>query len=72
MFKDNIASSVRSLTNAEPVALDRRGFLRLSVGTGAGLVIGAYVPVKSATTAHATDTADAVFNPFVTITPANK
>ena len=41
MFKDNIASSVRSLVNAEPVALDRRGFLRLSVGTGAGLVIGA-------------------------------
>ena len=72
MFKDNIASSVRSLVNAEPVALDRRGFLRLSVGTGAGLVIGAYIPVKSATTAQAAETADAVFNPFVTITPANK
>jgi isoquinoline 1-oxidoreductase beta subunit len=72
MFKDNIASSVRSLTNAVPVALDRRGFLRLSVGTGAGLVIGAYIPVQAATAAQAADTADAVFNPFVTITPANK
>ncbi len=72
MFKDNVASAVRSLANAEPVALDRRGFLRLSVGTGAGLVIGAYIPAKSTTSAHAAETAGAVFNPFVTITPANK
>lgn len=72
MFKDNIASAVRSLAKAEPIALDRRGFLRLSVGTGAGLVIGAYIPVTSSTGAAAAEAADAVFNPFVTITPANK
>lgn len=72
MFKDNVASAVRLLAGSEPVAVDRRGFLRLSVGTGAGLVIGAYLPVKAATSAQAAETAHAVFNPFVTITPANK
>jgi isoquinoline 1-oxidoreductase beta subunit len=72
MFKNNIATAVRALTgSAQPAELDRRGFLRLSAGTGAGLVIGAYLPVTSATGAAAADTA-AAFNPFVRITPDNK
>jgi isoquinoline 1-oxidoreductase beta subunit len=80
MFKDNIAGAVRALsandntTQHRTIAVDRRNFLRLSAGTGAGLVIGAYLPAASSTpaTAAAGSAGDAVFNPFVTITPANK
>ena len=75
MFKDNVATAARALSpDAAPVAVDRRGFLRLSAGTGAGLVIGAYLPASSiAAQPGAKDAAaPAAFNPFVTITPDNK
>ena len=74
MFKDNVATAARALSpDAGPVALDRRGFLRLSAGTGAGLVIGAYIPASAvAAETAAKGSAPAVFNPFVTITPDNK
>ncbi len=74
MFKDNVAAAARALAPAAaPVALDRRGFLRLSAGTGAGLVIGAYLPAtRLAAEPAAKDAGAAVFNPFVTITPDNK
>ncbi len=72
MFKQNIATAAHSLAGiAKTGELDRRGFLRLTVGTGAGLVIGAYLPPSSATKAAALDTAT-TFNPFVKITPDNK
>ncbi len=72
MFKINIATAARSLTRSDQTGeLDRRGFLRLPVGTGAGLVIGAYLPPSPATNAAALDTAT-TFNPFVKITPDNK
>jgi isoquinoline 1-oxidoreductase beta subunit len=72
MFKQNIATAAHSLAGIEKTGeLDRRGFLRLTVGTGAGLVIGAYLPPSSATMAAAVESA-ATFNPFVKITPDNK
>ncbi|OYW56199.1 MAG: twin-arginine translocation pathway signal protein [Hyphomicrobium sp. 32-62-53] len=73
MFKDNVAAAARALAPEAPVSLDRRGFLRLTAGTGAGLVIGAYVPASPlAAETAAKGSAAAVFNPFVTITPDNK
>ncbi len=46
----------------------RRGFLKLSLGAGAGLVIGAHMPgIASAATESAAG--DGVFNPFVKIAP---
>ncbi len=73
MFKQNIATAVRSVAGSEQTSeLDRRGFLRLTVGTGAGLVIGAYLQGSSATTAAAAAETAATFNPFVKITPDNK
>lgn len=76
MFKSDISTSLRALSRSAspaPVAFDRRNFLRLSAGTGAGLVIGAYLPVGSASSAKAAaGEAAAVFNPFVSISPDNK
>ncbi len=73
MFKDNVATAARALAPEAPMSLDRRGFLRLTAGTGAGLVIGAYVPAPTlAAETAAKGSAATVFNPFVTITPDNK
>jgi isoquinoline 1-oxidoreductase beta subunit len=54
--------------------MDRRSFLRLSLGTGAGLVIGAHMPGIGLGAAHAAEAGagGGVFNPFVSITPDNK
>lgn len=50
--------------------VDRRGFLKLTVGTGAGLIIG--VAAQGPTSASAaTGKAAGVFTPFVHITPDN-
>ncbi len=58
---------------AEPVAPDRRSFLKLAAGAGAGLVLGAWLPsIDGTDAAQAGETAGAVFNPFVRITPDNK
>ncbi len=77
MFKSDVSESVRSLTRnaaGEMAGFNRRGFLRLAAGTGAGLVIGAYLPAGPlvAGNAAASEGADAVFSPFVSITTDNK
>ena len=58
---------------SEALALDRRNFVRLALGTGAGLVIGGWVPAGAARAEAASKaaTADGVFTPYVTITPDN-
>ena len=64
-----------SLTPASPtpdgVVLDRRNFVRLAIGSGAGLVIGAWLPAGSAPADAAKASAEGVFTPFVRITPDN-
>ncbi len=56
---------------AKAANVDRRGFLKLSLGTGAGLVIGVYGAARpDGAKAAASDVA--VFNPFVRVTPDNK
>lgn len=52
-------------------ATSRRGFLKLAVGAGAGLTLGAWLPELSGTAAAA-GAEGVVFNPFVRITPDNK
>ncbi len=69
MFTTNVANA---LPKVSTVDVDRRGFLRLSAGAGAGLVIGAYLPVTPAAAATEAKSAALVFNPFVRITPDNK
>jgi isoquinoline 1-oxidoreductase beta subunit len=58
---------------SEVLPLDRRNFVRLALGTGAGLVIGAWTPAGSARAEAVTTTAasDGVFTPYVKITPDN-
>jgi isoquinoline 1-oxidoreductase subunit beta len=58
--------------HATPSQLDRRSLLKLSVGAGAGLVLGVTLPGATPATAQATAGAVAAFNPFVRITPDNK
>lgn len=53
----------RMKADAAPVS--RRGFLKFSVGAGAGLVIGMNMPFRAANAAAA----DGVFNPFVSVSP---
>lgn len=66
----NLAPALAALT--PPLDLDRRGFLKLSVGGGAGLALGvAIAPVPGIPAAQAQSVA-AVFNPFVRITPDNR
>ncbi len=76
MFNRSVADAVARLGRMpRESAVDRRSFLKLTAGTGAGLVIGAYLPVGEGTgTARAEGPAagSAMFNPFVAITPDNK
>ena len=55
------------------LALDRRNFVRLALGSGAGLVIGAWLPAGSARAEAAAQSSESggVFMPFVKITPDN-
>ncbi|WBT36221.1 xanthine dehydrogenase family protein molybdopterin-binding subunit [Hyphomicrobium sp. DMF-1] len=55
------------------LALDRRNFVRLALGSGAGLVIGAWLPAGSARAEAAAQGSESggVFMPFVKITPDN-
>ena len=54
-------------------ALDRRNFVRLVLGTGAGLVIGSWVPASGARAEAVAKGAEAggIFTPFVQISPEN-
>jgi isoquinoline 1-oxidoreductase beta subunit len=57
---------------SEALALDRRNFVRLALGTGAGLVIGGLVPATARAETTATGgEAGGVFTPFVRISPDN-
>jgi isoquinoline 1-oxidoreductase beta subunit len=55
-----------------PPATDRRAFLKLAVGAGAGLVIGARLPAYAGGGAPAAGPQTEAFTPFVRITPDNK
>ncbi len=58
----------------EALPLDRRNFVRLALGTGAGLVIGSWVPASAARAEGAAKggaSASGIFTPYVTITPDN-
>lgn len=73
MFNRSMAEAVSAIGRAHhEVALDRRGFLRLAIGTGSGLVIGAYLPVAPGSARADDASAATAFNPFVRITPDSK
>lgn len=73
MFKHDISADVRALDRGPAShSIERRGFLKLSVGAGAGLIIGAHLKPASLSGAFAAQPASSVFNPFVAITPENK
>lgn len=64
----------RFQASAEALALDRRSFVRLALGTGAGLVIGGRILTGAAEAedaARAAATGEGVFTPYVRITPDN-
>jgi isoquinoline 1-oxidoreductase beta subunit len=59
-------------SRSEALSLDRRNFVRLALGTGAGLVIGGWLPATAARAGAATSASgDGIFTPYVTITPDN-
>jgi isoquinoline 1-oxidoreductase beta subunit len=66
-------SQFNSQPLAEALPLDRRNFVRLALGTGAGLVIGGWAPAGSARAEAVAKgaVADGVFTPYVRITPDN-
>jgi isoquinoline 1-oxidoreductase beta subunit len=69
-------SQLRSQLSPAELALDRRHFVRLALGTGAGLVIGGWVAIDAAHAEAAAGTGQSpteggVFNPFVSISPDN-
>lgn len=57
----------------DALALDRRCFVRLALGTGAGLVVGGWLPAGQAQAEAATgaEAAGGIFTPFVQISPEN-
>mgnify|MGYP001199881511 CR=1 FL=1 len=62
----------RFSAHSDALALDRRNFVRLALGTGAGLVIGGWIPsVARAETAAQSGDAGGIFAPFVHVTPDN-
>lgn len=73
MFTTDVSELARRLLDkrAQP-AVDRRGFIQLAVGTGAGLIIGAYLPGGGSSAAAGTAAPAApLFNPFVRIAADN-
>jgi len=70
-----LASHIRSrFSGARALQLDRRRFVGLALGTGAGLVIGSTVPAGTARAEGAAQAAaqgDGLFTPLVHITPDN-
>src|SRR5438132_14279909 len=56
------------LSNYRPLSLSRRNFIKIAVGTGAGLIIGIELPLLSPGSAEA---AAFTANPFVRIAPDN-
>ena len=75
MFKSDVSDVARSvnLPGTDADRFDRRGFLRLAAGTGAGLILGAYLPERALAAGETVAaTGEVVFNPFVSITPDNR
>jgi isoquinoline 1-oxidoreductase subunit beta len=70
-----LPSAIRD--RAAPLALDRRGFVRLALGTGAGLVIGGWLPAGAVAetagepTAGGSAAGGGIFTPFVRVSPDN-
>ena len=62
----HLLNQANALPFAKVAAPTRRGFLKLSVGAGAGLALGVSLPMVPGTATAATQTAP-VFNPFVKI-----
>ena len=65
----------KAASSINPPALDRRNFVRIALGTGAGLMIGGMIP-KAARAEGAASTAEAatgagIFTPYVHISPEN-
>lgn len=60
-------------SSGDGLELDRRNFVRLALGTGAGLVIGSWVPASGARAEAVAKGAEAggIFTPFVQISPEN-
>lgn len=71
MFANVDLSRFVSSAVAKAPEFDRRDFLRFSVGAGAGLVIGAYLPGGVSEAAAAPAAGPVMFNPFVRISPDN-
>ena len=72
MFDRSIAEAVATISGKHGASsVGRRDFLKLVVGTGAGLVLGAHLPLTQSD-AHAENMAATAFNPFVRITPDSK
>jgi len=67
--KADLSAALSNLATAMPEA-DRRQVLRLVLGTGAGLIIGSWLPALPASAGSSEATGeDGVFNPFVRIAP---
>lgn len=69
----HLRSHIRSRFASEALSVDRRSFVRLALGTGAGLVIGGWLPATPARAEAAAQASatDGIFAPFVHITPDN-
>jgi isoquinoline 1-oxidoreductase beta subunit len=70
-FRSDIHS--RFSPRSDALALDRRNFVRLALGTGAGLVVGGWLPAtaRAEGAAAPAQAGDGIFAPFVQITPDN-
>lgn len=68
-----LCAHIQSRFGSDALALDRRSFVRLALGTGAGLVIGGIATGSAARaeTASQADGAVGIFTPFVQISPDN-
>lgn len=70
----DLSTRIRSrfASASDALALDRRGFVRLALGTGAGLVIGGWLPAAARAEGAAQAAAgEGIFAPFVHVTPDN-
>lgn len=70
-FRSDIHS--RFSPRSDALALDRRNFVRLALGTGAGLVVGGWLPATARAEGAAVraQAGEGIFAPFVHITPDN-